>query len=78
MTVYIGDKLVITTLPKTIHFDLSKDIAKNVKHETDSTIEHNEFLAKHTINNKYCSNITMETIFMNTKESKQLNHTNLF
>ena len=52
MKVYIGDKLVITTLPKTIHFDLSKDIAKNVKHETDSTIEHNEFLAKHKINNK--------------------------
>ena len=52
MTVYIEDKLVITTLPKTIRFDLSKDFAKNVKHETDSTIEYNEFLTKHTINNK--------------------------
>ena len=52
MAVYIGDNVVITTVPKTIHFDLFKDIVKNLKHEIDSTIKHNEFLAKHTIKNE--------------------------
>ena len=52
MAVYIGDNVVITTVPKTIHFDLFKDIAKNLKHKIDSIIKHNEFLAKHTIKNE--------------------------
>ena len=44
MEVRIRDKrLAITTEPKVIHFDLSKDIDNNLKHEIDSIIKHNEF-----------------------------------
>ena len=35
-------KLVITAGPKIIHFDLSKDVDNNLKHEIDSIIKHNE------------------------------------
>ena len=44
-----NNKLVIITEPKSFHFDLPKDGGKSLKHETDSTIKHNEFLAEHTI-----------------------------
>ena len=48
--VHIGDnKLVVTTGRKTFHFDLHKDVVKNLKHEIDSVIKHDELLAKHTI-----------------------------
>ena len=47
MGVHIGDnQLVITAEPKTIHFDLSKDVDNNLKHETDFIIEHNEILSE--------------------------------
>ena len=39
------NKFVITTEPKTIYLDLSKDVNKNLKHETEYIIRHNEFLA---------------------------------
>ena len=53
MAVYIEDnKLVITTGPKTIHFDLAEVVSKNLKHEIDSTIKHNDVLAEHTIGNR--------------------------
>ena len=35
-------KFVIITETKTIHFDLPKDVNKNLKHENDFTIKHNE------------------------------------
>ena len=47
MGVHIGDnQLVITAEPKTIHFDLSKDVDNNLKHEIDFIIEHNEILSE--------------------------------
>ena len=64
------NKLVIITKPKTIHFDLSKDVDNSLKYETDFIIKHIKLLAEHTIKTKlanYCSNISMEMIFMNTK-----------
>ena len=45
-------KLVIITESNTIHFDLHKNVHKNLYHEIDSIIKHNEFLADHTIKNK--------------------------
>ena len=50
MEVIINDnKLVITTEPKTVHFDLSKKIDSSLKHGIDFTIKHNEFLAEDTM-----------------------------
>ena len=52
MGVHNGDnKRVVTTEPKTIHFDLSKDVDNNLKHEINSIIKHNEILAEHTTQN---------------------------
>ena len=39
------NKLAITAEPKTIHFDLPKDVYNNLKHQIDSTIKHNKLLA---------------------------------
>lgn len=36
--------LFITTESKILHFALSKSADKNLKHETDLIIKHNEFL----------------------------------
>ena len=48
MRVYIDEnKLVIIAVPKTIHFDLPRDVANYLKHEIRYIIKHNEFLAKH-------------------------------
>ena len=53
MRVHIKDsKFVIITELKTFYFDLPQDVDNNVKHEIDSVIKHNEFLAEHTIANK--------------------------
>ena len=46
------NKLEITTEPKTIHFDLSKDFDNNWKNKTDFIIKHNELSAVHTITNE--------------------------
>ena len=43
------NKLVITTEPKTIHFDLSKDVDNNLKHEINFIIKNNKFAAEYTI-----------------------------
>ena len=49
----MGDnQLVITTEPKTFHFDLTSDVDINLKHEIYSITKHNEFLAEHTIKNE--------------------------
>ena len=46
MGVHINvNKLVIIPEPKTISFDLSKDVYNNFKHETDFIIKHNKFCA---------------------------------
>ena len=56
--VHTGDnKLVITTESKTVHFDLSKIVGNNLKHEIDFIIKRNERLAVYTIKMKlgnYC------------------------
>ena len=74
MRVYIDEnKLVIIAVPKTIHFDLPRDVAKYLKHEIHYIIKHNEFLAKHKWKTRlvnYCPHTKMETIFMNIENSK--------
>ena len=53
MEVIINDnKLVIITEPKTIHFDLPKDVGNNLKHKIYFIIKCNAFLAEHTIKNE--------------------------
>ena len=64
---------MITIGPETLKFDIPKNVDKNLKYETDFIIKHNEFLAEHTKTAKlvyYCSNISIEMIFMNTGNSK--------
>ena len=72
---HIDNNKLVVIEPKTFnfHFDLSKDIDKNLKCENDSNIIHNAFLAEQRIKMRltnYCTNINMETIFMNTENSK--------
>ena len=45
-------RLVIIAEPKTIHFDLPKDVGDNLKHEIDFVIKHNELLTERTCNKK--------------------------
>ena len=45
-------KLVITTEPKTFHFDLPKDAGINLNYEIYSIIKLNEYLAEYTIKNR--------------------------
>ena len=45
-------KFLMTTKPKTFHFDLPKDDNKNLKHETNFIIKYNDILHKHTTKNK--------------------------
>ena len=53
MGMYIDDnKPGIIKEPKTIRFDLPEDVGSNLKHEIDSIIKHNGFLAEHTVKNK--------------------------
>ena len=50
LAVYMDEnKLVIMPQPKTICFDLRKDVDNNLKHEIDSIIKYNKFLAGHKI-----------------------------
>ena len=67
----MGDnKLVIKTEPKTIYFDLSKNADNNLKYQIDFAMKYNGLSAEHTRLFNYCPNISMETIFMNTENSK--------
>ena len=67
--IVVDKTLVITTEPKIVCFDLPKDDSNNLKHESYSIIKNNELLAEHTI--KYeVRQLCMETIFMNTENSK--------
>ena len=69
-----GDKFVIIAVPNTIHFDLPKRIDTNMKHEIDYIIKDNEYLAVHKITKpklvNYYPNISVEMIFINTKNSQ--------
>ena len=68
------NKLLITK-PKTFHFDLPKDFDYNLKHKIDNVMKYFELLTKQRIKKmrfgNYCPNISMETIFMNTENSKR-------
>ena len=46
--------MVVIRKPKSFDFDfdLFKNVDKNLKHETEVMIKHNESLAKHTIKNE--------------------------
>ena len=66
-------EIITTTEPKTFRLDLSKDADNNLANKIDSIIQHNELLAENTIKttlDNYCPNISIETIFMNTKNGK--------
>ena len=53
MEVHIGDKKNCdNNRTKSFHFDLPKDTGKNLKHEIDSVIRHNELLAEQRIKSK--------------------------
>ena len=67
------NELIITAEPETFHFDLPNSLGVNLKHETDIIIKYNELLPKRTIKNEVRQlrpNRSMETIFINTKNSK--------
>ena len=67
------NKLLITTDPKTIYFDLPENIDNYIKHEINFISKHSWFLVVHTRKMKlvyYCPKISMEMIFMNTENSK--------
>ena len=63
--------MIVIRDPKTLyfHFDWYKDVDENLKHEI---IKRNESLAENKIMilNNYCPNISIETTFMNTQNSK--------
>ena len=64
----------ITINPIIISFDLSNDFSNNIKNKIDYKVKRSKFLAKHAIKkkklDKYYPNIIMETVFMNTENSK--------
>ena len=74
MGVYIDDnELAITTRAKTIRLDMNKKVDNSLNYKINQFIKHNELLAKHKIKTRLvncCSNISMETIFMNIENSK--------
>ena len=70
----MGDnQLAITAEPRTFHFDLPRDADINLTHEI-YFIKHNGLLGEHTIKNSFFKRQLlykcMETIFMNTENSK--------
>ena len=69
------DNMIVIREPKRFHlnFDLPKDVKKNLKHEIKFNIKRNKSLVENKIKkrlNNYCPNISMKTIFMNTRNSK--------
>ena len=68
--------MVVIREPKPFYYDfhLSKDVDKNLKHEIEFIIKYNKSLAENKIKktrfNNYWSNISMETIFRSTENSK--------
>ena len=78
MVVHNGDnKIIITTEAKTFYFYLPKYVDNDLKYEINFIIKLNELLAERKKKKKerersgnYCPNISMETIFTNTENSK--------
>ena len=75
MRVYIEENVLVIKEPKNFNLELSKDVSKNLNsHEIEFIIKRNETFAEYKIKNKimtnYCTNISMEIIFMNIENSK--------
>ena len=73
--VIMEENMIVIRDPKTFSFDFDwpKSVDENLKHETELIIKNNESLTENEIKtrlNNYCPIITMETIFMNTENSK--------
>ena len=74
MGVHIDHKKLVITETKTFHFhfDKSKDVDHNLRHEINHIIKHSGFIVKQIIKaglDGYCANISMITIFMNKENS---------
>ena len=75
MRVYIEENVLVIKEPKNFNLELSKDVNKNLNsHEIEFIIKRNETLGEYKIKNKiminYCTNISMEIIFMNIENGK--------
>ena len=68
------ENMIVIKDPKTFYFyfDWPKDVDENLKHEIEFIIKNNESLAENIIKNKIKQLLSkyMETIFMNTENSK--------
>ena len=49
---YIEHNKLVITERKTFHFDLPKDVDRNFRHEIDSIVKQNGFLAEQRIKNE--------------------------
>ena len=76
--------MVVVREAKTFYFDFNwpKDADDNFKHKIEFIRKSNECLPDNNIKktrlNNYCSNISMETIFMNTENKKKTNEPHKF
>ena len=72
MTACTEDNMIITREPKTFHFDFNipRNVDKNLKHEIEFIIKHNESLAEYIIKNDIDQ--------LKQKTAKPTSHTNLF
>ena len=54
MGVHIKNSKLVKTenKPSHLHFDLPKDVDKNLKHEINFIIKHNQYLVQHKIKNE--------------------------
>ena len=69
---YIEDKTLVIPEPKSIYFDLSKYVDKNLKYEIDFVMKRNELLAEHTIKNE------ISELLSKYQRGKPMTQTNLF
>ena len=72
-TAHSKQKKIITTEPRTFYLDLPKDLAKNLKFETDFIIKIMIFLLSIQLKTRlvdYCATISMEKIFKKMGKSK--------
>ena len=67
MGVHIEDnRLLIIAEPKTVHFNLSKDVDRKMKYETDFITKHDELLAEYAIKNE------ISQLFSKYKDGKDI------
>ena len=72
----MDENQIVIRDPKNIcfNFDWPRDVDENMKHKNEYVIKNNESLAENKMKTEklhnYCLNISMETIFMNTENSR--------